>query len=209
MSQTIPTSPVTKPETGARRPPGPRTLSPLTNAAALQRDPIRFALDTWQRYGDVVHFRFLFWPAYVLYHPDQVKRVLQENHRTYSKNFPNMKAAQEIFGNGLFTNDGESWLHQRRLMQPSFHHKRLTGFGRLMSEAAAAMLERWQSTEPGEAPVDISQEMMRLTLRIAGLALFAHDLTNEEDRIGRTFTTLGPLISRYTTLPFPPLWVPT
>jgi cytochrome P450 len=209
MSQTIPTAPETRPGTGARRPPGPRTLSPLTNAAALQRDSIRFALDIWQRYGDVVHFRFLFWPAYVLYHPDQVKRVLQENHRNYTKNFPMMKAAQEIFGNGLFTNDGESWLHQRRLMQPSFHHKRLAGFGRLMSEAAAAMLERWQSSNPGDAPLDISQEMMRLTLRIAGLALFAHDLTNEVDRIGRTFTTLDPLISRYTSFPFPPLRVPT
>ena len=209
MSQTIPTAPETRPGTGARRPPGPRTLSPLTNAAALQRDSIRFALDIWQRYGDVVHFRFLFWPAYVLYHPDQVKRVLQENHRNYSKNFPMMKSAQEIFGNGLFTNDGESWLHQRRLMQPSFHHKRLAGFGRLMSEAAAAMLERWQSSNPGEAALDISQEMMRLTLRIAGLALFAHDLTNEVDRIGRTFTTLDPLISRYTSFPFPPLRVPT
>jgi cytochrome P450 len=50
---------------------------------------------------------------------------------------------------------------------------------------------------------------MRLTLRIAGLALFAHDLTDEVDRIGRTFTTLGPLISRYTSFPFPPLKVPT
>lgn len=209
MSQTIPTAPEKRPGTGARRPPGPRTLSPLTNTAALQRDSIRFALDIWQRYGDVVHFRFLFWPAYVFYHPDQVKRVLQENHRNYSKNFPMMKAAQEIFGNGLFTNDGASWLHQRRLMQPSFHHKRLASFGRLMSEAAAAMLERWQSSNPGDAPLDISQEMMHLTLRIAGLAIFAHDLTNEVDRIGSTFTTLDPLISRYTSFPFPPLWVPT
>jgi hypothetical protein len=39
-----------------------------------------------------------------------------------------------------------------------------------MSEAAAAMLERWQSSNPSDAPLDISQEMMRLTLRIAGLA---------------------------------------
>jgi len=203
------TTPVFAPEPVVKKPPGPRTLSPLSNAAALQRDPIRFALDMWQRYGDVVHFRFLFWPAYVLYHPNHVKRVLQENHRNYSKNFPMMKAAQEIFGNGLFTNDGESWLHQRRLMQPSFHHKRLVGFGRLMSEAAATMLERWQRTDPADAPLDISQEMMRLSLRIAGLTLFAHDLTDEVDRIGRTFTTLGPLISRYTSFPFPPLWIPT
>src|SRR5712692_10572107 len=150
MSESITTTPDIPPMPGAKRPPGPRSLSPLSSASALQRDPIRFALEMWQRYGDVVHFRFLFWPAYVLYHPDQVKQVLQENHRNYIKNFPNMKAAQEIFGNGLFTNDGESWLYQRRLMQPSFHHKRLVGFGRLMRDAAAAMLERWQSTDPGE-----------------------------------------------------------
>jgi len=145
----------------------------------------------------------------VLYHPDHVKRVLQENHRNYDKNFPNMKAARELFGNGLFTSDGESWLRQRRLMQPSFHHKRLTGFGRLMSEATATMLERWQRTAPGDTPLDISVEMTRLTLRIAGLSLFSLDLSNEADMLGRTFTTLGPLISKYANLPLPPLWVPT
>ena len=209
MSQTIPTIPESRRGPGTRKPPGPRSLSPLRSASALQRDPIRFALDMWHRYGDVVRFRFLFWPAYVFYHPDHVKRVLQENHRNYTKNFPNMKAAREIFGNGLFTSEGESWLHQRRLMQPSFHHKRLANFGQLMTEATAAMLEHWQGTAPGDAPLDISLEMMRLSLRIAGLALFSHDLSNEVDRVGRTFTTLGPLISKYATLPFPPLWVPT
>lgn len=194
---------------GTRTPPGPHSLSPLSSVVALQRDPIRFAQDLWRQYGDIVRFRFLFWPAYVFYHPDQVKRVLQENHRSYQKNFPNMKAAQEIFGNGLFTNDGASWLRQRRLMQPSFHHQKLAGFGRLMTEATTALLEQWQEIVPGEAPLDIWVEMARLTLHIAGLALFSQDLSNEADCVGRTFTTIGPLISRYTSLPFPPLWVPT
>ena len=209
MSEPVHASRGTMPVRHAGRPPGPRSLSPLSSASALQRDPIRFALEIWRRYGDVVHFRFLFWPAYVLYHPDQVKRVLQENHRNYNKNFPNMKVAREIFGNGLFTSDGESWLHQRRLMQPSFHHKRLAGFGRLMTEATVNMFERWQSLSSNDAPLDIPLEMMRLSLRIAGLALFSLDLSNEAETVGRTFSTLGPLISRYATLPFPPLWVPT
>lgn len=200
----IPLAPGTK-----KRPPGPRSLSPLSSASALQRDPIRFALDLWRRYGDIVGFRFLFWPAHVLYHPDHMKRVLQENHRNYNKNFPNMKAAREIFGNGLFTNDGESWLHQRRLMQPSFHHKRLTGFGQLMTEATVAMLDRWQPVAQNDAPLDIQVEMTRLSLRIAGLALFSLDLSSELDVVGRTFSTVGPLISSYTSLPFPPLWIPT
>ena len=54
MSEPITTPPGFTPGTGAKRPPGPRSLSPLNNASALQRDPIRFALDIWRRYGDVV-----------------------------------------------------------------------------------------------------------------------------------------------------------
>src|SRR6266496_5818581 len=127
----------------------------------------------WQRYGDIVRFRLLFWPAYALYHPDHLKYVLLDNHRNYDKQFPMMKTVRPLFGNGLFTNDGESWLHQRRLMQPSFHCKRLAAFGRLMTEATDAMLERWQRSAPGDATLDIQLEMMRLTLRIAGLTLFS------------------------------------
>jgi len=194
-----------------KNPPGPRNFSPLGSASALQRDPIRFALEVWHRYGDVVRFRFLFWSAYVLYHPDQVKQVLQDHHRNYNKAYFNLKvvSSSSLFGNGLFTNDGESWLHQRRLMQPSFHRKRLANFGRLMTEATVAMLERWQRTAPSDAPLDIPLEMMRLTQRIVGLALFTIDLSNEVDTVGGTFTAIRPLLSKYATLPFPPLWVPT
>ncbi|HZS79005.1 MAG TPA: cytochrome P450 [Ktedonobacteraceae bacterium] len=210
MSRSATTTPGTPSVPGAKkRPPGPRSLSPFSAAAALRRDPIRFALNLQHRYGDVVHFRFLFWPAYVYYHPDHVKRVLQENHRNYNKNFPNMKAAREVFGNGLFTNDGESWLHQRRLMQPSFHHKRLEGFGALMTNSTLAMLERWERINQNDTPLDISVEMTRLTLRVAGQALFSLDLANEVDTVGRTFANILPLINSYTNLPFPPLWVPT
>src|SRR5438552_10550974 len=105
------------------RPPGPHNLSPFHSAYAIGHDPMRFALGLWHHYGDIVRFRLLLWPAYALFHPDHVKRVFQENHRNYNKNFPSMKPAREILGNGLFSNDGESWLHQRRLMQPAFHHK--------------------------------------------------------------------------------------
>jgi len=38
-----------------------------------------------QHYGDIVRIRLLFWPAYLVYHPDGVKHVLQENQRNYHK----------------------------------------------------------------------------------------------------------------------------
>jgi cytochrome P450 len=207
MSGMISTTPETEQRGGSRKPPGPRSFSPLGSAPALARDSQRFAGEIWARYGDIVHFRLLLWPAFALYHPDHLKYVLQDNHRNYDKQFPLMKTVRPLFGNGLFTNDGESWLHQRRLMQPSFHHKRLAGFGTIMTEATLAMLERWQGTN--SQPLEILQEMMRLTQRVVGLALFNLDLSNEVDTVGRTFTMLLPLLSKYTFMPFPPLWFPT
>lgn len=134
MAQTRPALPQTRRETSIRKPPGPHSLSPLGSAPAIIRDVKTFAWDIWQRYGDIVHFRLLSSPAYALFHPDYLKHVFQDNHRNYDKQFPMLNSIRPLFGNGLFTNDGESWLHQRRLMQPSFHHKRLAGFGTIIRE---------------------------------------------------------------------------
>src|SRR5215471_7831859 len=175
MSEPITTIPLGPPIPGVKkRAPGPRSLSPFGSAPAIVRDTQAFALDMWQHYGDVVRFRLMSWPAFVLFHPDHLKYVLQDNHRNYNKQFPMMSSVRPLLGNGLFTSDGKSWLHQRRLMQPSFHHKRIAGFGTIMTDATLAMLERWQGTD--SPPLDIPVEMMRLTLRVAGLTLFNLDL---------------------------------
>lgn len=206
MSQTIPTASKTK-SGDTRRPPGPRSLSPLGSVPAIARDAEGFALKMWQHYGDIVRNRFLFWPGYLLYHPDHVKYVLHDNHRNYDKQLPMKETVRPFFGNGLFTNDGPSWLHQRRLMQPAFHHRHIAHFGTTMTDATLATLERWQGVV--SYPLDIPLEMMRLTLRIAGLTLFNLDLSSDADIVGRTFTTILPLLMKYSLAPFPPLWVPT
>ncbi len=207
MTQTIPPTPETKPREGLRKAPGPRSLPPLGSAPAFARDIEGFSLRMWQRYGDLVRVRFLLWPGYLLYHPDHVKHVLHDHHRNYNKQSPLLDSFRLFFGNGLFTNNGESWLHQRRLMQPSFHHKRLAHFGTVMTDTTLAMLERWQDT--GSQPLDIPLEMTRLTLRVAGLTLFNLDLSNDADLVGHTFSVILPQLVKYAFLPFPPLWVPT
>lgn len=211
MSQTISPVPGTKSKKGLKNPPGPHNLSPLGSASALARDPMRLALGMWQQYGDVVRFRLLAWPAYILYHPDHVKMVLQDRHLTYDKQFPMSKvmSSPELFGNGLITSDGDFWLHQRHLMQPSFHRERVAGFGQLMIRTTEDLLSRWQQVAKDKGVLDMEQEMTGLTLRTAGLALFSLDLAENSDTIGRTFATLWAPLLQYINLPFPPLWVPT
>jgi len=78
-----------------------------------------------------------------------------------------------------------------------------------MTEVTAAMLVQWQSIAEQGRPLDIAEEMMRLTLRIIGQALFTVNLSDESDTVGQAFTTVLTLLGSYLYLSFPPLGVPT
>ncbi len=191
-----------------KRPPHHHTRSLLGSASEMQRDPLGFLLRT-QQSGEVVRLRFLFSPAYLISHPESIKYVLQEHARNYNKDLITYKMFQPMLGQGLLINDGPSWLHQRRLIQPAFHRKRLTTYGTLMTDATVAMLERWQACSERGMRLNMVEEMMRLTLRIVGQALFTLDLDQEVGTIGPAVTTFLELLGDYVYRPFPPLGVPT
>ncbi len=162
-----------------------------------------------QHYGDIVRIRLLFWPAYLVNHPDGVKHVLQENQQNYHKDLYPYKILKPLLGQGLVTNDGESWLQQRHLMQPAFHRKRLAAFSTLMTDATVSMLDQWQRFAERDQPLDVAAEMLHLTLRIAGQALFNIDLSDESHTVGQAVATVNKLLSEYLSAPFPPLSIPT
>jgi cytochrome P450 len=194
---------------GRTRPPGPPEHWLYGSALAIRRDPLGYGLDMFRQYGNVVSSRFLIWPQYMVFHPSDVKRVLQEHHQQYSKDTYLFKFLRPVVGLGLFTNDGQSWLHQRRLMQPAFHRQHLAAFATIMTGAAAELLEGWHTAAREERPLDISREMTRLTLRVVGQALFSVDLTDEADSVSQAFTALLTPLSDYLFNPVPPLGVPT
>jgi len=189
--------------------PGPPDHFLFGNTREIRHDPLRFELEMARQYGDVVRIRFLFWPIYLVNHPDGVKHVLQENRRNYSKDLYPYRLLQPLLGQGLVTNDGESWLQQRHLMQPAFHPKRVAAFGTLITGAAVTLLDQWQRYAGRDQPVDVTAEMLRLTLRIAGQALFNSDLSDETDVVGQAVATVNRLLSEYLYAPFPPLSIPT
>jgi len=192
-----------------QRAPSLPTRSMFTNMSNLQRDPLGFLLNTTSEYGDVVRIPFLVDSAYLINHPDGVKHVLQENNRNFNKDVFDYKILAKLLGKGLLTNDGASWLQQRRLMQPAFHRQHLATFGTLMTDATTDMLERWDDIADHSQVLDVSQEMMRLTLRIVGQALFSLDLSKEADTVGQTFSTVNALVNESFYSPLLTLYVPT
>jgi cytochrome P450 len=200
---------VSAPAVGASaRPPGPPEHWLYGSAQVIRRDPLNFDRAMFCRYGNVVAIRFLVWPEFLIFHPTDVKRVLQEHHRQYSKDTYLFKYLRPVVGLGLFTNDGQSWLQQRRLMQPTFHRQHLTTFAMMMTGATTDLLASWHTAARQERALDVAEEMRRLTLRVVGQALFNVDLTDEADTVSQAFAGLLRPLSDFIFNPIP-LGIPT
>lgn len=194
-----------KPDTQRENyPPGPHGHWLWGTAPDFRRD-ILGTLERWiDLYGDAIRFRFfLNRYGHFFCHPAHNKHVLQDNNRNYTK-LPNPTNGLlvPIVGHGLLTSDGDFWLRQRRLAQPAFHRRRIAGFARTMTDAAARMLEQWPADAKSGRTVDVARDMMRLTLEIAGKTLFSVDLTRDAETVGRAFAAVNRQFRNFSSHPF-------
>jgi cytochrome P450 len=178
--------------------PGPRSLSPFGNLPAIQRDPLGTFLKGRRQYGDVVRYRGGIWYAYLVSHPDDIKHVLQDNNQNYRKGF-SYEILKPVLGLGLLTNEGESWLSQRRLAQPAFHRQRLARFSEDMAGSIERMLRRWDDRQDRRAPVDALGEMTRLTLEIVSRTLLGSDVGEQADSVSSAVTELNEHVNHRVT----------
>ncbi len=68
-----------------RLPPGSPWYTAVQNTFSFSRKPLDFLLEMRERYGDVVSLPTLIGPWTLIFHPDGVRHVLQENHFNYNK----------------------------------------------------------------------------------------------------------------------------
>jgi cytochrome P450 len=136
-----------------------------------RRDPLGFFLDCARRHGSVVAMRLGVHHAYLVSHPDHVKRVLQDNARVYAKGPPAARV-HALFGDSLTVVDGDHWRQRRRQIQPAFHPGQHAAFLAIVARAGAEMLDHWRPRgERGEA-IDVASEMRRLAQTIIIRAVF-------------------------------------
>lgn len=170
---------------GQRVPPGPAGGRIFGSLRESRRDTLNFYSEARRRFGDIVRFRSIGSFSWIfLAHPDDIDHILRLKQQNYPKGFFSLQL-QPLVGQGLLTSEGELWLRQRRLIQPAFHRKRLATLAGTMSAAAQDTVVRWQAIARGDRPVDVADEMMRLTLRIVGQALFSTDTSAATGTVSR------------------------
>jgi cytochrome P450 len=128
---------------------------------AVRRDPTAVFMRA-ARFGDVVYLKIGPRRGYLVTNPADVRHVLQDNARNYHKS-PLYEKLRVVLGNGLLTSEDSFWLRQRRIAQPAFHRQRIAALAGMMANAAREAAARWQTIVAAGRPVDIEDEMMRLT----------------------------------------------
>ena len=91
-----------------------------------------------------------------------------------------LQRAKRLLGEGLLTSENPLHTRQRRLAQPAFHKQRIASYASLMVDYAERhQRERWKDGQT----LDVSQEMMHLTLAIVGKTLFDTDTEREAEEV--------------------------
>jgi cytochrome P450 len=113
--------------------------------------------------------------------PELVHAVLVEHASDFEKT-PNFRIhGRPLLGNGLLTSENEFHKRQRRLVAPTFQHRRIASYADIMVNYSEQIQQGWADGET----IDIAREMMRLTLWIVGKTLFDADVLGEAEELGK------------------------
>ncbi len=172
----------------------------------MQHDATNFLARIARQYGDVVYFGIGPREIYLVVHPDAIRDLLVTKDRSFIKSLA-LQRTKVVLGEGLLTSEGDFHLRQRRLAQPAFHRDRIRRYGEVMCEYALRARERWEDGQP----LDMHQEMMRLTLAVVAKTLFDADVEAEAGEIGGALTEvmlmfpllLNPVAELLLKLPLP------
>jgi cytochrome P450 len=138
------------------------------------------------RSDEMVRFSSLFGRVALVLTPSLVHEVLVARARSFEKSPVVRGALYPLAGRGLFTSEGELWRRQRKLMAPLFHDAAVAAFADVMTTAAGRIAAAWSDGEV----VDVAQATTRITMAVAGKALFDIDTSDEADAVSRELTTV-------------------
>ena len=159
--------------------PGPRGFKFIKSLIDFYRDPIRLFAELQQQYGDIVRLEGVGYCAHLVTQPEHIKHVLQDNAKNYHLSGI-FDQTMPVVGKGLTTNNGPSWLRQRRMVQVAFQHKYISEYADTIISVTEEGLQRWCEQIKRDQPFNIDTEILKINLQILGRLLFSVDFKSDD-----------------------------
>jgi cytochrome P450 len=175
-----------------------------------KKGALQFFLDQRSVQGDLPQLRMGLHRLFLIIHPEHVRHVLHTDRQNFDKLKTWESSRQLMLGDGLIASNGPAWKRQRRLMSTSFTPRSVEQYHSLMAAAAEAATKRWDSIAKAGQPVDLFDEMARVTAWIILRSMFGTDISEERLRsMEGHVENLIEFVNHREMLPVkPPLWAP-
>jgi cytochrome P450 len=152
-------------------PPGPRVPRWLQTIGFIFT-PVRWIERNRRKYGDVVTFRSLFDPGFVMvFDPELLKQVVRGSPDHLHAGEANALLGPVVGTHSVLLADGAAHLRQRKLLLPPFHGDRMRAYEQTILEATDRSIARW----PRGEPFALMPHMRDITLDVIMSAVFGSE----------------------------------
>jgi cytochrome P450 len=173
-------------------PPGPQYLLAYADPTAFVRDRLHVLQYLARRYGNCCRFRLGFREAYLLNHPDAIRRLLVSEQRKVRRSAIT-QLTRFVLGNSVFNAGGVAHQQQRQRLGAALQGNRVESYFEIMLNEAKKLQKDWRAGDQ----IDLSRMTRRLALAIGSQAFFQLDLSYAADRIDEALKALFPAINRF------------
>lgn len=170
-------------------------------------EPIPLFEHLHETFGSVAHYRFLGTTIVFINDPEFIHEILI-NHASSFVRERTLKRMKILLGEGLITSDDPIHMRQRRIAAPAFHRQRIAGYAEQIVANAAAARDSWSA----DREIDVSDEMMQLSLHIVARTLFDSEVTADvlsvRDEVNTimglyNFLVAFPMLEKFLHWPIP------
>lgn len=152
-------------------PKGPIRLPLAGNLIQFGKDPLQFLTDCRKKYGNIVRLKIeQERDTFLINDPEDIEFVLKHSNKLFTKGYYRDPILHVVLGNGLVTSEGDFWKKQRRMSQPVFRMEQIKRYTETMRDYTMEQIHAWNIGE-----LDIHDELMKVTMRIAAKTLFGYD----------------------------------
>lgn len=182
----------------------PQELPFLGHSLAFLQDKPGFLAACRDRHGDCVRLQ-IDGPTWLLNDPTDIKHVLIDAATRYEKTSKlTSPRGRALSGEGLHTATGADHLLLRRMAQPLFHRRIISGHVSLVASATDRLMDGWQDRQV----IDAWPTMLDLSQHVMLAALFGTDFADPARRFAHAVTVRRAYIEHFFTsvLPRPEYW---
>lgn len=176
----------------------------LKNRKEILKNPLPFHARYFAKYGNTFRINLGKKNTWVFTRsPETIKYILQTNHKNYQKSVLQTDDLGKYVGRGLLTSNGQFWRKHRRMIQPTFHKKKLVGLLDIMMDSINKELA---VIEPNKEQ-DVLPLMGDLAFQVVAQSLFsADDIRNRMQKLKDITMANQKMLIKEMRLPYLKWW---